>query len=56
MDVTATDDQLMLRDMTRRFLEGIIEKTEIIEMAIDHIRHLISTVDKNSKNTDVNKQ
>ena len=26
-----------------------IEKTEIIEMAIKHIRHLISTLDKQSK-------
>ncbi|CAF3473860.1 unnamed protein product [Rotaria sp. Silwood1] len=31
-----------------------IEKTEIIEMAITHMRHLISTLEKNSNNTDTN--
>ncbi|CAF3419086.1 unnamed protein product [Rotaria socialis] len=31
-----------------------IEKTEIIEMAIDHIRQLIATMEKNSKRTESN--
>ncbi|CAF0829641.1 unnamed protein product [Rotaria sordida] len=31
-----------------------IEKTEIIELAIAHMRHLILTLEQNSKNTDTN--